>query len=337
MNQLHGRRVTATFLADPTPPSLTAIPELLELGKTLQGAREALGLSIAELASRLNMGREQLEALESGERQRLPEPVFVIAQARRVSGALKVDVNQQIESLRRNPQFVAAAPPTYASNATNASNATSRASNVTSATSGGLPTARLGSSGSKQLAPQNPSPGQRHQQRSWAGPLLVALGLAAVGLVVGVRSGWRAPQLKSPLPALPRPQGPHAATLAEAEQLQTAAGPGQSLRASQGDPTDKLVFVSSGISWLEVQSVGGQSLFRGNFSGERSFPVGQGLRVLAGRPDLVTVRLGKGQPQQFGSIDQVTWRSFMVPAPAGSAPGPLKPPAHRSADSSAPN
>ena len=312
MNQLHGRRVTATFLADPTPSSLTAIPELLELGKTLQGAREALGLSIAELASRLNMGREQLEALESGERQRLPEPVFVIAQARRVSGALKVDVNQLIESLRRNPQFVAAAPPTNASNAT-------------SATSGGLPTARLGSSGSKQLTPQNPSPGQRHQQRSWAGPLLVAVGLAAVGLVVGVRSGWRAPQLKSPLPALPRAQAP------------LAARPGQSLRASQGDATDKLVFVSSGISWLEVKSVGGQSLFRGNFSGERSFPVGQGLRVLAGRPDLVTVRLGKGQPQQFGSIDQVTWRSFRVPAPAGSAPGPLKPPAHRSADSSAPN
>lgn len=317
-------------MADPTPPSPINIPELLELGKTLQSAREALGLSIAELASRLNMGREQLEALESGERQRLPEPVFVIAQARRVSGALKVDVNQLIESLRHNPQFVAAAP-TYASNAT------SSASNVTSATSGGLPTARLGSSGSKQLAPQNPSPGQRHQQRSWAGPLLVAVGLAAVGLVVGVRSGWRAPQLKSPLPALPRPQAPHAATLAEAEKLQTAAGPGQSLRASQGDATDKLVFVSSGISWLEVQSVGGQSLFRGNFSGERSFPVGQGLRVLAGRPDLVTVRLGKGQPQQFGSIDQVTWRSFRVPAPAGSAPGPLKPPAHRSAGSSAPN
>ena len=312
MNQLHGRRVTATFLADPTPPSPINIPELLELGKTLQSAREALGLSIAELASRLNMGREQLEALESGERQRLPEPVFVIAQARRVSGALKVDVNQLIESLRRNPQFVAAAPPTNASNAT-------------SATSGGLPTARLGSSGSKQLTPQNPSPGQRHQQRSWAGPLLVAVGLAAVGLVVGVRSGWRAPQLKSPLPALPRAQAP------------LAAGPGQSLRASQGDATDKLVFVSSGISWLEVKSVGGQSLFRGNFSGERSFPVGQGLRVLAGRPDLVTVRLGKGQPQQFGSIDQVTWRSFRVPAPSGSAPGPLKPPAHRSADSSAPN
>ncbi len=307
-------------MADPTPPSPINIPELLELGKTLQSAREALGLSIAELASRLNMGREQLEALESGERQRLPEPVFVVAQARRVSGALKVDVNQLIESLRRNPQFVA-----VASNATTSTHASS----ATNATSGALPTARLGGSATKQLAPQNPTPGQRHQQRSWAGPLLVALGLAAVGLVVGVRSGWRAPQLKSPLPALPRPQGPHAATL--------AARPGQSLLASQADATDKLVFVSSGISWLEVQSLGGQSLFRGNFSGERSFPVGQGLRVLAGRPDLVTVRLGKGQPQQFGSIDQVIWRSFRAPAPAGSAPGPLKPPAHRSADSSAPD
>jgi hypothetical protein len=76
-----------------------------------------------------------------------------------------------------------------------------------------------------------------------------------------------------------------------------------------------LVLVASGVSWLEVQTVGGRSLFRGNFSGERSFPLGQGLRVLSGRPDLVTVRLGRAKPQRLGSIEQVIWRSFRVPAP----------------------
>jgi hypothetical protein len=64
-----------------------------------------------------------------------------------------------------------------------------------------------------------------------------------------------------------------------------------------------------------VQTVGGQSLFRGNFSGERSFPMGQGLRVLSGRPDLVSVRLGNAKPQRLGPIEQVIWRSFKVPAP----------------------
>ena len=282
-------------MADPAPlpPYTTSIPELLELGTALQSARKAQGLTLPQLASRLNMGLEQLEALESGARERLPEPVFVVAQARRVSGALKVDVNPLIEALSRNPQFVAAR--------------------------NGLPSARQGSAASEALAPQSGATGP-----PWAASLLLgiaALGLAALGLGAGLRGGWRLPDLKSLLPAPPSPKASKqvkpapAAELEQPVKLQLAPGAGKPPAPGQGDATHQLVVVSSGVSWLEVQTVGGQSLFRGNFSGERSFPVGQGLRVLAGRPDLVTVRLGKGQPQQFGSIDQVIWRSFRVPAP----------------------
>ena len=273
--------MTATFfLADPIPytPSTTTIPELRELGTSLQSARQAQGLTLPQLASRLNMGLEQLEALESGERQRLPEPVFVVAQARRVSGALKVDLNPLIEALGRNPQFAAAR--------------------------NGSPSARQGNPASAALVPQNAATGAPWvaQLQALLGVAAIgtaAIGLVAVGLGAGLRGGWRLPDLKSLLPAPPSPKASNYAKPA----------PGQ------GDATNRLVLVASGVSWLEVQSVGGRSLFRGNFSGERSFPLGQGLRVLSGRPDLVTVRLGKAKPQRLGPIEQVIWRSFRVPGP----------------------
>ena len=289
------------FLADPIPltPATTTIPELLELGKALQSARQAQGLTLPQLASRLNMGLEQLEALESGERQRLPEPVFVVAQARRVSGALKVDLNPLIEALGRNPQFAAAR--------------------------NGSPSARQGNPASAALAPQTAANGVP-TGAPWAARLQALLGVAAIGLVAvglgaGLRGGWRLPDLKSLLPAPPSPKASKqakpapAAELEQPAKLPPAPGAGQLPAPGRGDATDKLVLVASGVSWLEVQTVGGRSLFRGNFSGERSFPLGQGLRVLSGRPDLVTVRLGRAKPQRLGSIEQVIWRSFRVPAP----------------------
>ena len=299
--------MTATFfLADPTPltPSTATIPELLELGTALQSARQAQGLTLPELAAKLNMGLEQLEALESGERERLPEPVFVVAQARRVSGALKVDLNPLIEALGRNPQFAAAR--------------------------NGLPSALRGSSASAAHgapvapqsvvtgAPMSPPWGARLQALLGVAAIgIAAIGLVAVGLGAGPRGGWRLPDLKSLLPAPPSPKSSNqtskqakpapAAKLEQQVKLPLAPG--------QEDATNKLVLVASGVSWLEVKTVGGQSLFRGNFSGERSFPLGQGLRVLSGRPDLVSVRLGNAKPQRLGPIEQVIWRSFRVPAP----------------------
>jgi transcriptional regulator with XRE-family HTH domain len=277
---------------------------LLELGTALQLARQAQGLTLPELAAKLNMGLEQLEALESGERERLPEPVFVVAQARRVSGALKVDLNPLIDALARNPRFVAAR--------------------------NGLPSARQGSSASAAFAPQSAATGAptgvqrgaRLQALLGVAAIgIAAIGLAAVGLGGGLRGGWRVLDLKSLLPAPSSPQASKqakpapAAKLEQPVKLPPAPGAGQLPAPGRGDATDNLVLVASGVSWLEVQTVGGRSLFRGNFSGERSFPLGQGLRVLSGRPDLVSVRLGNAKPQRLGPIEQVIWRSFKVPAP----------------------
>lgn len=83
----------------PTPPSDTP-PVLAAIGAQLRQARMERGQSIAELAQRLNMGPEQLQALESAHRAQLPEPVFVIAQIRRVASTLGLDVESAIQELR---------------------------------------------------------------------------------------------------------------------------------------------------------------------------------------------------------------------------------------------
>lgn len=80
--------------------AVEAVPELVKLGETLRRAREAEGLEVEELAGRLCLGTDQLQALESGDRSRLPEGVFVIAQARRVGAVLDVDLEGAIAQLR---------------------------------------------------------------------------------------------------------------------------------------------------------------------------------------------------------------------------------------------
>ena len=53
------------------------------------------------------MGAEQLHSLEAGDREHLPEPVFVLAQARRVATALQLDIEPQLQTLRRSGELAA--------------------------------------------------------------------------------------------------------------------------------------------------------------------------------------------------------------------------------------
>lgn len=83
----------------------------LALGSKLQQARESRNISLSDLAAKLRMGQEQLQALEAGERSRLPETVFVIAQARRVADALGVDIQPLLEPLRQERNSFRPAAP----------------------------------------------------------------------------------------------------------------------------------------------------------------------------------------------------------------------------------
>lgn len=241
-----------------TPSPSTDTPKVLvEIGAQLRQARLERGQSIAELSSRLNMGQEQLQALESANLAQLPEPVFVIAQIRRVANTLGVDLESSIQELRHSQALRSAAGP-------------SAAPNSAAQSAGGTATAL-------------------HWRRALAGVVAVPV-LGWLGV-----SGWMHWQRTKQ----PKDQGSTAA----------ASAPAPAAAAAQ------LTLSSRATSWLAVRDSTGTMLFEGNFTGRKQFPLGQGLAVLAGRPDLVLASRDGSTPEPLGPIEAVRWRRFS-PAPA---------------------
>src|SRR5687768_14403352 len=66
-------------------------------GEFLRTAREAAGLSLSEVGSRLKMPMKVLQALEEERWQQLGAPVFVRGQLRSYARLLKVDVEPYIQ------------------------------------------------------------------------------------------------------------------------------------------------------------------------------------------------------------------------------------------------
>jgi cytoskeletal protein RodZ len=256
-------------------PNLEPISELVELGRRLRRAREGRGIGVAELADRLHLAPEQLTALENGDRGHLHEPVFVIAQAKRVAQALGVDVSPQVESLRQSPWMRPPAP------------------------AGRAPTA---------LPPGQATPATHPE--SGGTPFRVSRAAALAGLalllgLVGIQS-FRLWGQRRPVPA---------AVPAAAPSTAATAAPGVLLLRSEQP------------SWVEVRNGAGQVLFSGLLEKEARFRLAGGLRVLAGRPDLVTATVAGEAPRRLGSISQVDWQDFAPsPSPPERPPAPAPTP-----------
>ena len=66
---------------------------LKRIGNFIKEARISRNKSIEELASDLKIGSHQLQAIEEGNEDHLPEKVFIKAMVRRISEKLKVDTD----------------------------------------------------------------------------------------------------------------------------------------------------------------------------------------------------------------------------------------------------
>ena len=273
------------------------IPELVALGRQFKAARQSRGLDLEALAERLCIGHEQLKALENADTSRLPELVFVIALVRRVAAILGVDAEEAVAALR-------AAAPAWTKEATPSPTRRSRAQ---PAQAGRAPTP------ARARAPERA--GSRPPGPLLAGAALL-LSTTAVGLgLLWQRSPW-APgntgQVNSSAPKASSapttaPAIPPSAPVAKAP---APAGPAL------------LVLRSQEPSWLEVRDSQGATLFEGTLQGEKRFPLGQGLRVMAGRPDLVRAAVDGQEPRVLGPINQVIWRSFSVTPQRAEAAAP---------------
>ncbi len=73
---------------------------LKRIGKFIKEARLSKDQSVEELASDLKIGAHQLQAIEDGNEEELPEKVFVKAMIRRISQKLKLDTELISDELK---------------------------------------------------------------------------------------------------------------------------------------------------------------------------------------------------------------------------------------------
>lgn len=258
---------------------------LAVLGARLAAAREAQGLSRAELAQRLHIGPEQLAALEVADLPQLPEQVFVIALARRLAQTLDLDVEEAIQALRRQP-------------------ASSRS--VREVQRPGDVRQRPNQ---RSNAPLNiPRRGGRRFV-----PLLVGLALAGLAIALGLAARQTANRLERSQPTATGAAAAPKSSQPSAVSSTLPSAPGQLLLSSP-EP-----------SWIAVRDRSGTILFQGLLSGAKSFALGSGLEVRAGRPDLVRATLPGSTPQRLGPIDRIVWYRFVPPGLPGEGGAPAAP------------
>jgi cytoskeleton protein RodZ len=277
------------------------IPELVALGRQFRAARQSRGLDLEVLAERLCIGHEQLKALENADTSRFTELVFVIALVRRVATILGVDAEEAVAALRAATRGGAGVgggaprgPPTPAWSK-EATPSPARRQRAQPAQAIRAPTS------ARARAPERA--GSRPPGPLLAGSVLL-LSTAAVGLGLLWHRTPSAPgstgQVNSSAPQVSSAPTTAAAIPPSATVAKAPAPAGPAL----------LVLRSQEPSWLEVRDSQGATLFEGTLQGEKRLPLGQGLRVMAGRPDLVRAAVDGQEPRVLGPINQVIWRSF---------------------------
>lgn len=258
---------------------------LLFVGQQLSERRLAQGLSQEQLADRMHLGIEQLAALESGDRDKLPEPVFIKAMVRRLSNHLELDADALVASLG-------------------------------SLSDGAVSNERV----SQQKGPISPPlqpPSRPEKGAIWL--WLVLIGATALGALAWVQ---RAALLE--LIQQPQSNSASATaktTTTSNESITTApdtafdTAPETALEVALVLPsTSEVELANSGPitikskepSWIALRREGTIE-FEGILEGERIITNPDEIEIYAGRPDLLTVSISDGEPKVLGTISDIKW------------------------------
>jgi hypothetical protein len=152
-----------------------------------------------------------------------------------------------------------------------------------------------------------------------AGALAAGLALGLGGLLLAANP-WRSGGESQPTPRpTARPTPPGMATPSAPVPASNASPAVQTGAPQAGVPSISLR--TTGPSWVEVRSTDGVLLFSGEFKGERSFPLRNGVMIRSGRADLVYLQVN-GQPERkLGSINWLNWTTFQPALPARPGAG----------------
>lgn len=101
-------------MEEPQNPEHKQSGSRLGVGATLREAREQMGLSVAEVASRLKFTPRQISALEEEDFGQLPQMIFIRGFVRSYARLLEIDENSLLEAL---PGAPVQAPPMAAKSA----------------------------------------------------------------------------------------------------------------------------------------------------------------------------------------------------------------------------
>lgn len=285
-----------------------------QIGQKLKNAREAQNLSLGQVYDRTKIPTNNLEAIESGRGEDLPEPVYVAGFIKRYGDFLGLQGQSLADEYKKagtapvEPrglfsraavQQVSAPPMVYVS---------------------------------KPRGDEAPS-----FTKTFFYPSLLLVAVLAVVCGLGA---WYQSQLASQ-------QDPGVLALKESashfnpSSMPTApVGPGAVPTVQpqvQTPPDNKIALTASNKVWLEVKSVGsGQSLFTGYLErgDRRDFTDPQGLRVRAGNGGSLSVDF-QGKSEAFGLAGKVTERVFAPAVPAVAATGAVNGTADASATAAA--
>ena len=291
-----------------TEPSADQI-SLASLGGRLRQERLRQQIELPALAQRLHMRPDQIEALETGDRGRWPEQAFAIAQLRRLAEALKLDPEPLVADLRELLSKQPSDQPSLAASAV------MRAGEL-----------RGNSQVPREEGRRDWISATAPPPKPWLKPLalLALLGIGGIGAMLFLlRSQPKPAGLPSAAPrkqSLAKPPGKTAYKTPE----KAAEKPQKPLTTPQKPSASSLQLSSKETVWLAVRELPNQKmLFQGNLSGVKSFPLGLGLQVRAGRPDLVQVQLNGQTKGVLGPIERIEWVTLTPPKGApGANPKP---------------
>ena len=260
---------------------------LLFVGQQLSERRLAQGLSREQLADRMHLGIEQLAALESGDRDKLPEPVFIKAMVRRLSNHLELDADALVASL--------------------------------GSLSDGAVSNERGSQQKGPISPPLQPPSRPKKGAIWL--WLVLIGATALGALAWVQRAALLELIQQPQSNSARATATAKTTTTSNESISTASTTASDTPPDTAPEVALVLPSSSGVelansgpvtikskepSWIALRREGTIE-FEGILEGERIITNPDEVEIYAGRPDLLTVSISNGEPKVLGTISDIQW------------------------------
>ncbi len=254
---------------------------LLFVGQQLSERRLAHGLSQEQLADRMHLGIEQLAALESGDRDKLSETVFIKAMVRRLSNHLELDADALVASL--------------------------------GSLSDGAMSNERGAQKKGPISPPLQPPSRPEKGAIWL--WLVLIGATALGALAWVQRAALLELIQKPQSNSASATAKTTTTSKESITTapETAPDPAPEIalvlpRTSEVELANSgpITIKSKEPSWIALRREGTIE-FEGILEGERIITNPYEIEIYAGRPDLLTVSTSHGEPKVLGTISDIQW------------------------------